>query len=379
MRRLLFTLGLLLLFAEMHAQWDFRTGYIITNSNDSIEGSLRYNGAMDQKVCFFRASTNAATQKYLPGEIKAYGFLGGYRYESADTPTEKTETVFLTALVAGRLSLYVYDGHFYVRSKNQLLPLSRDKSSSQHYVTVLNSLMSDCGLVANELSYTQTDLSNLTRNYNNCAGGDSKTFRLHQDRLEIRYEFFASVDRSTLKSNHSNFSFKENTAVSGGAGINISFPRFNRKASFLAELWYSQKNLHAHGIYKKSIRTYYEDHFISWKAFKLPLGIRYHLTNRNTTPYVEVGAVKNFVLDNDIYLIRDFLYNKEVTTTEIETNLGSGNSFGYWGSAGITGHLIRGYRGFIEARFEKSLLGTLPGSGARVHIINTSVVAGLRF
>lgn len=378
MKTLIFTVGLLLLFVELHAQWDFRTGYIITNSNDSIGGLVRYNGPKDQKICLFRTSLDASTQKYLPSQIKAYGFLGGNRYESADQ-VDKTGKVFLTALVAGRLSLFVFQHDFYVRSKGQLLLLSPSKTSASYFVTALNSLMSDCGLVANELSYIQRDLSNVIRNYNNCAGGEVKEFKVRQERSEVRYEVFASIDRSTMKSSNSNFSFNENTSVSGGAGINISFPRVNRKASLVFELWYLQKNLHAYGMYQKSIRTYYEDHFISWKAFRLPFGFRYQLTERSTTPYVEIGAVNTFVIDKDIHLVQDLLYNKEVITTETETNLASRNSFGYWGSVGITGHFIRGYRGFIEARFDKSLLGTLPGSGAQVHIINTSIVAGLRF
>jgi hypothetical protein len=378
MRKLIFTVGLFMLCIQLYAQWDFRTGYIITNSNDSISGFVRYNGAYDQKICVFRASPDATAEHYRPAQIKAYGFLGGYRYESAALE-ESAEKVFLTTLVAGKLSLFVYRDHFYIRIKDRLAPLSSTRTSADYFVTVLNPILSECGLAANTLSYSKTDLSNLTRNYNNCAGGETKEFRLRQPRSEVFYELFASYDHSGFSSNGSDFTFSAYAGVSAGAGLNIFFPRFNPRASVVAELWYTKKDVHAFGVYKKSIKTYYEDHFIDWKAIKIPVGIRYHLMDRNTTPYVELGVIKNLAIGKDIRLIQDISYNKEVITAQTEAKLGGQTSFGLWGSVGLTGHVVKGYRGFVEGRIEKSPFGTLPGAGARVSFLDISIVAGLRF
>lgn len=379
MRKLFFTVGLCTLFFQLQAQWDFRTGYIITNSNDSISGFVRYNGAMDQKVCFFRTSAKGETVIYRPGQIKAYAFLGGYRYESVDLPEDKSEKVFLVTLVWGKLSLFEYEDQFYVRRENQLTHLSRKSTSDDYYVTVLNNILSHCGLAANELSYGRTDLTNLIKNYNNCAGGSSHEFRLRQSRSEIGYELLAAYDFSSLEADNSGFTFTNYKGLSGGVALNISFPRLTPQAFLIVELWYSQKDFHVIGIYKKSIKTYYEDHFISWKAIKLPVGARYNFMKRIATPYVELGASKNFALDKSIHLIQDVMYNKEVTTSERSARLSTKKSIGIWGAVGYTGHFISGYRGFVEARFEKSPFGTLPGSEANLDMINTSVVVGLRF
>lgn len=368
-----------MLFFQVHAQWDFRTGYIITNSNDSLSGFVRYNGSMDQKVCFFRTSADAQTVLYQPGQIKAYAFLGGYRYESVELPEGKSEKVFLTTLVWGNLSLFEYASQFYIRKENKLMHLSRKSTSADYYVTILNGILNHCGLAANEMSYSRTDLTNLIRNYNNCAGGKSHEFKIRHSRSEIGYELFAGYDFSSLHGNRSGFTFIENKALSGGVAMNISFPRFTPQAFVIVELGYSQKDFHVFGIYKKSIKTYYEDHFISWKAIKLPVGIRYNFMKRLATPYAELGASRTFALGKTIHLIQDVMYNKEVITSEHQTRLITRNAIGIWGAVGYTGHLVAGYRGFVEARFEKSPFGTLPGSEISLDITNVSVVVGLRF
>ncbi len=55
---------------------DFREGYVVLNSNDTITGLVDFvkgNGAY--RSCYFKASDTVKIIKYKPAEIKGYGFL----------------------------------------------------------------------------------------------------------------------------------------------------------------------------------------------------------------------------------------------------------------------------------------------------------------
>ena len=71
MKTLVTCFGLLFSAMSMMAQTNPQPGYIITNENDTIRGTIDYlNDFRNMHTCHFRADGAQDFQKYKPGEIR---------------------------------------------------------------------------------------------------------------------------------------------------------------------------------------------------------------------------------------------------------------------------------------------------------------------
>jgi len=102
----LFTVFLLITF-NSYAQPDFRPGYIIDFSGDTISGMINYqNAATMSRLCSFRATDESLAKDYAPGEIKEFRFENGKCFVSRTLDDGKN--VFLEFLIKGKLNVYYY-------------------------------------------------------------------------------------------------------------------------------------------------------------------------------------------------------------------------------------------------------------------------------
>lgn len=102
-----------LFFASLssYAQVNPHEGYLITNSNDTIFGTIDY--LSDEKCaneCLFKATNDLDFKAYKPNEIKGYRFFrDGVFYVSKNFPVDGVEkTFFAEFLIKGGISLYHY-------------------------------------------------------------------------------------------------------------------------------------------------------------------------------------------------------------------------------------------------------------------------------
>lgn len=108
----------------IYSQSDYRPGYIVMNSGDTLKGeiNLRSNDEMAVK-CLFRPDKISPPQKYTPEELKEYRLDDGRYFISVKTPDHGP--VFMEYLVNGRLSLYFLSGKkenvFYLKKGNDTL------------------------------------------------------------------------------------------------------------------------------------------------------------------------------------------------------------------------------------------------------------------
>ena len=106
------------LIGKINAQSDFRSGYYISNKNDTVYGLLDFRGEIrNAKVCVFKESEESESKTFLPGEIAAYRFDNSKYYVSRTVKIEnENRTVFLEYLVNGITDLFFYrdiDGDIY--------------------------------------------------------------------------------------------------------------------------------------------------------------------------------------------------------------------------------------------------------------------------
>lgn len=109
MRKLISTLVMLLGILSLKAQTNPQAGYIITNENDTLRGTIDYRtDAKNSRSCLFMNDGETEYKEYLPNEIKAYRLTeSGACYVSKTFPIgNEQSTFFAEYLLEGGVSLY---------------------------------------------------------------------------------------------------------------------------------------------------------------------------------------------------------------------------------------------------------------------------------
>jgi len=106
-------------FFGLHAQTDFRPGYIIEISGDTLLGEIDYRGdRLMSKICKFKDRKNTINE-YSPNEIFGFRFIDSKYYVSKKLDSKN---VFLEYLLEGQVSLfYMRDNqgdHYYLDKEN---------------------------------------------------------------------------------------------------------------------------------------------------------------------------------------------------------------------------------------------------------------------
>lgn len=94
------------------AQKIFREGYIVKKTGESFTGLVEYSAK--QKIpseCIFKRFDIARPVAYFPGEILAFGYRNGNRYESKEVDNKVS---FFEVLVAGKIVLYQKGSDYYL-------------------------------------------------------------------------------------------------------------------------------------------------------------------------------------------------------------------------------------------------------------------------
>ena len=122
----LFLLGLLFSTAILNAQTDFRPGYIIKVSGDTIYGQIDYRGDLFMgEVCRFRNNDREDELRYSPADLVAYRFTESKYYVSQEINGAK---VFLEFLIKGQINIYYLrdsngDHYFLEKAGNPIIEL----------------------------------------------------------------------------------------------------------------------------------------------------------------------------------------------------------------------------------------------------------------
>jgi hypothetical protein len=107
--RLLILLGLLLATEILSAQTDFRPGYIIEATGDTIYGQIDYRGdLLMSRLCRFKGDDNII-KRYSPNDIIAFRFFDSKYYVTREINSNK---VFMEYLIKGIVNIY------YTRDEN---------------------------------------------------------------------------------------------------------------------------------------------------------------------------------------------------------------------------------------------------------------------
>jgi hypothetical protein len=392
-------LGLCVPCSTLIAQ-DYRPGYIVKNNADSIPGFVRYMGDKNDTRCDFKSSKRSKRTSFKASDLIAYGFADGRKYVSMalpglDAPKDK---VFVRVVADGPLILYRYDKTFYVKKDSLMrLPIPKGKivdpveeggnkmeKKDKRYVAILNQLMADCQMIADDASYSEGDLMKLVKNYNRCKGYDVE-YAKHKPFYRMDVGALGGYVSSSLDVKESAYlpfdpfytTIDPAKTVIGGVSLDISSPRIYDKLLLTIESWY----FNATYLGRDYRTTSLQDITINVSSIRMFVGLRYNFLHENSTPFFKAGFSGTLSQDLDLKSITEgdnglgqVFYWDDVTGTMFIKKVK-----GYWLSAGYD-YLITGkLKVFAELRFERAdaYFGTPNNTDSKLN--NYSFLVGIRF
>ena len=389
----IFTLFFLFTGWNVYSQ-DFRPGYIINNNLDSVNGFVAYrSGAKNLLECLFRQTKKGETIRYSPEQLKAYGFHGDKSFRTVTPPRELalSQKIFASQLVAGSMSLLKIKKTFVISLKDSLVllpvPVNKEVKNSdgnwskrdKRYVGILNYLIRDCQLSADEMSYSGGDLTNLIQSYNRCKGETASLYSL-KPLGKLNFIFFGGYSRSNMAMDlFTDVTFSPSYSVIAGAGLELSSPRIFDRLFFSADVWYHKSFYQAYEKIPFAGNIRHQDIFVDVSYVRIPVGFKYNFRNINT-PYIKMGM--SFTAINKIEI---------KTWEEVEAPDGAvygdekwggynvKDPKGIWIALGFDRIVYRKLKLFAELRYERGegFIGTPIQSFSTVS--NFNFLMGIRF
>ncbi|MDH6355753.1 hypothetical protein M2132_002099 [Dysgonomonas sp. PH5-45] len=314
MKKTLFPLIFLFSFTvSVLAQSNFKQGYIITNSNDTVRGWVDYRtDAINCKQCRFKTSEEAPATVYYPSDIAGYRFAeeGKYYVSRKVTIDGVEQTHFLEFMLQGLMNLYSLKTNnryifFFENEENQMVTVQKGPDVEISNVQVRPDLKyrgvlryifrnrPDVASLADNIDYTPQAMMRITKRYHDevCTTGQECIVfeNKHPNETGINFAFSAYMGTQRLT-----YAFKDDSDDSRieawgpmiGGQMFVYFPRWSKSFGVLLDVALSYQN-------KSSYVTgyYYGKNTIKFKAMALNFspGVRYTFTKYKLRPVIGGG------------------------------------------------------------------------------------------
>lgn len=329
--------------------------YIISDS--SMEANVRIiEGTNKENARFIKVKgQNDKIIKYTPQDLQGYKLRNGKVYISEEVILRNTlQRVFLERLVTGQTKLYyIKDSnrkYFYIqKDSSSLIPINKKDSLSNKKVfrQDLGDLFEDCNIVKapiEQSSYNKKSLAILTKSYNACK---------LKPMPQIKFGLLLGINISNLflsTNDHylKDASFNIDKGLSAGAYCDV--PLYIGNLYIHPEIYYLE---HAF-LYNTNTENGESDIVINYKAFSLPILLRYTFPRNKFQPFANIGAIYSMAIKNENAIYNSHISNSVVQIDKINSSdIISGNQFGF--STGIGTHIdINNFLSFsFELRYNK--------------------------
>lgn len=258
--RLLFLIVLLCCGKLVYAQNDYREGFIINSSLDTLYGKIDYRGDYKMStLCRFKDKNNQINE-YTPDDIYGFRFIGGKYYVSKPIGDEK---FFLEYLIKGKVNIYynrddrgMYstNDHYYIEKEGMdmvELPYSEEIkevdgreviSKSNKHIGILNYYMQDASQFQSRIQSiskpSHEGLLNLAEDYHYAVCEGEKCI-IYEKKLPF---FKFNIEGLVGTTNIQNINKREivgNNYFKTGLMVHFWMPRVNEKLYFKTGLLYS--------------------------------------------------------------------------------------------------------------------------------------------
>lgn len=379
---------LLVSIGSVFGQNDFRSGYIITIENDSVQGQVDYrSNSKNYESCIFKSGTSET--EYFPNQIIGFGYDNDKFFSS-----QIIEGSFVEVLVVGEISLYKSRDKYHIKKDTSLFHLesineeveidgkigTRETSRWRGIVTYL---ISDClqnsnGLTSN-IKLEETSLTPLIVKYNKCMGTEFTEYKASKPWTKFVFGATLGVSRSQITTDGSeSFSYLDDSYnsidPSIGVVIAISSPRITEKIAFQVELHFL-KSSYSSFVELEGSSTQYHDTFIDLTTLSIPLSLKYSFPEKKYGIYLQGGINYDYHLRTDTRLLSEEVIGNVVNTfperSAFEVN---DNQIGYWAGIGVLKSFQK-FRGSVAIRyFQMSELNKTDGFTAKNNRISLNLI-----
>jgi hypothetical protein len=328
--RLVFISSIALYTLEISAQFGFKQGYIITNTNDTLFCQIYDRGGIgNSKACVYRLDKDSKKTKFHANEIKAYRFLNDKYYEAIQINLKgKNKWVFAEVIIKGRISLYYYwrdkKVNYYIEKGDSiLLGLSNDdirakvsdnSGTKVYWMTFkvfrdsLYSFFYDCKKIQDKVDfvdYNHESLTKISKEYisEKCINTSCINYEKDLNMNKPTFGVFSGIQLSKIDFLESKLDSKVVGievpifySVPIGVFYNFPLALLNDNLSFQIELITSSLNYSKLGdITKKNFITN-----IRSRTIGIPLLFKYVVSNSKYSPTIAFGKETGFNFDSKV-------------------------------------------------------------------------------
>jgi hypothetical protein len=306
--------GLLIATRILNGQTDFRPGYIIKTTGDTIFGQIDYRDALlMSKVCKFK-DKESEIAKYNPNDIIAFRFIDSKYYVSREINNRK---VFLEYLIKGKINIYFMrdnnGDHYYLDKEDVKLTEMQyeegikyidDKQvfyESTKHIGILSYYMQDAPNMQSEINAIKKpdhqNLIKLAKDYHNavCDGEKCIIYEKSAPLIKILPELVVGVIKySNVEDLNDKF------YVHAGIIGHIWMPRTSEKMYFRTGVLLSQ--LYFNGEKENFYKIPCQFEYIYPKGIirpRIAYGLNYYIPKYQTVSF-DIGA--NIKLSETFFL-----------------------------------------------------------------------------
>ena len=334
---------LLTAFALLHnkqatAQGRWKPGYIVTDGNDTLHGTMAYTEkAKAPKTILFKNDKTGLEKHYKPGEIKAFvvqtpsqqicfrSFVADLDISPADlasidnAPAPKLQrcSFFAQLLVAGNRSLYTCRDtvtnkkHFLIEypadtltdliNKRYYLDNARTTALyNEQFKKQLGKLYAGCTAVSiqsiNDAHYSVASLRHLANQYNTCEHGAPGTpyeYKREKARADLGVVLGASSTTVHMKGgDYNGITCPPSYFFNVGAFLNLQLPHTAKHLALYNELFFTHYNTSSAVVYPYTYES--AQAVINLSYLKLATALRYSFAVHQLRPFLQAGMVNGY-------------------------------------------------------------------------------------
>ncbi len=411
MKYLLTTAFIFLNVLLLVAQSDFRSGYIITNKNDTLHGFIAYRSEnANANKCIYKETEDSEIRVFKPSQINGYRYANNKYYISKTIPKgNKTKMLFLEYLIDGIVDIYHYrdaDGrHYFVENENgKLYELKNEKreitvdnvryiKESKEYIGLLKAIFKESPSIANRarhVNLSHKSLIKITRDYHNRVCEGEKCI-VYKKKLPKRAKSFGVV--AGLKGMEivqtgeirdwqyylrgADFGF--NIYPSIGLYYKIGLPRLNERLFFQYEATYSHINLSTSTSYLEPAldMTHLNDITLKINSIQNSGVIKYEFPKGKIRPTFHAGLFFDYAF-NTVYsrnLVVKFSWGETDYTRQFRDNSMGIINWGMNCGVGIRYNYLNDKVLFLDLRYQRGY-GIFQNMNTNTFIINLNFQIG---
>jgi len=349
MRKLfIFILFLVVTVMNGYSQNEWKTGYIIKNSGDTVFGWIDNRDSKNNTYhCYFRKDKASETIHYGPTDISGFRFDDGKFFVSKNIACKDSiRKLFLEFLIEGKVNIFHYqddNSHFFLEKDGKLYDLKNTTIikeikgtkyyiDEKEYLVLLTALMKDANIqsLIDKSRLDSKSLIKIAKNYHERVCKDEQCIIYEKKIKPVHLNLGFQLGESINRFNFGNELISD-YSLSSYLGCRIEFENiinYEENLSLMIDLTvqkfskynFKERDKYTTLTYNGQYYTIYDDTYnedlksinIDLKAveLKLPIVVNYNFSKGKIRPYVGLGISNTIVVSQNKEFIFLTLYQK---------------------------------------------------------------------